>query len=104
MLCYICSPYRGATKEEVEKHIKYARKLTRTLLLHGHSAVAPHLYITNCLNDSKSEERKRGLEASLEILKKCDVVYVGQKFGISKGMSVEIKEAEKLGILVFYRD
>ena len=69
MLYYICSPYRGATKEEVEKHIKYARKLTRTVLLHGHSAVAPHLYITNCLNDSKSEERKRGLEASLEILK-----------------------------------
>lgn len=101
MLYYICSPYRGATKEEVEKYIKYARKLTRTVLLHGHSAVAPHLYITN---DSKSEERKRGLEASLEILKKCDVVYVGQKFGISKGMAAEIKEAEKLGILVFYRD
>ena len=73
-------------------------------MLHGHSAVAPHLYITNCLNDSKSEERKRGLEASLEILKKCDVVYVGQKFGISKGMAAEIKEAETLGILVFYRD
>lgn len=36
MLYYICSPYRGATKEEVEKHIKYARKLTRTVLLHGH--------------------------------------------------------------------
>lgn len=104
MLYYICSPYRGANKEEVEKHIKYAKELTRTVLLHGFSVVAPHLYITNCLNDSRLEERKRGLEASLEILKKCDVVYVGQKFGISKGMAAEIKEAEKLGILVFYRD
>lgn len=62
MLYYICSPYRGATKEEVEKHIKYAKELTRTVLLHE------------------------------------------QKFGISKGMAAEIKEAEKLGILVFYRD
>ena len=26
MLCYICSPYRGATKEEVEKHIKICQK------------------------------------------------------------------------------
>lgn len=104
MLCYICSPYRGATKEEVEKHIKYAKELTRTAWLHGFSVVAPHLYITNCLDDSNSEERKRGLEASLEILKKCDVVLVGQKFGISEGMAVEIKEAEKLGIPVFYRD
>lgn len=100
MLYYICSPYRGATKEEVEKYIKYARELTRTVLSHGHSAVAPRLYI----NDSRSEERKRGLETSLEILKKCDAVYVGQKFGISKGMAAEIKEAEKLGIRVFYRD
>ena len=104
MLYYICSPYRGATKEEVEKYIKYARELTRTVLSHGHSAVAPRLYITNFLNDSRSEERKRGLETSLEILKKCDAVYVGQKFGISKGMAAEIKEAEKLGIRVFYRD
>lgn len=104
MLYYICSPYRGVTKEEVEKHIKYARKLTRAVLLHGFGAIAPHLYMTNCLDDSKPEERKRGLEASLEILKKCDVVYVGQKFGISEGMAAEIKEAEKLGISVFYRD
>lgn len=104
MLYYICSPHRGATKEEVEKHIKYARKLTRAVLLHGFGAIAPHLYMTNCLDDSKPEERKRGLAASLEILKKCDVVYVGQKFGISEGMAAEIKEAEKLGIPVFYRD
>lgn len=52
MLYYICSPYRGATKEEVEKHIKYARKLTRAVLLHGFGAIAPHLYMTNCLDDS----------------------------------------------------
>lgn len=104
MLYYICSPYRAATKEEVEKHIEYAKELTSTVLLHGQSAVTPHLYITNCLDDSDPEERKLGLEASLEILKKCDVVFVGQKFGISEGMAVEIKEAEKLGIPVFYRN
>ena len=104
MLYYICSPYRGATKEEVEKHIGYAKELARTVLLHGFGVIAPHLYMPNCLDDSNSEERKRGLEASLEILKKCDVVYVGQKFGISEGMAAEIKEAEKLGISVFYRD
>ena len=104
MLYYICSPYRGATKEEVEKHIEYAKELTRTVLIKGFSAVTPHLYITNCLNDSKPEERKLGLAASLEILKKCDVIYVGQRYGISEGMAAEIKEAEKLGIPVFYRN
>lgn len=104
MLFYICSPYRGVTKEEVEKHIKYAKELTRTVLLHGFGVVTPHLYITNCLDDSNPEERKLGLVASLEILKKCDVIYVGQRYGISEGMAAEIKEAEKLGIPVFYRN
>ena len=104
MLCFKLRKEGNIFVNRIMLAKRSARKLTRTVLLHGHSAVAPHLYITNCLNDSKSEERKRGLEASLEILKKCDVVYVGQKFGISKGMAAEIKEAEKLGILVFYRD
>lgn len=100
---YICSRYRG-NKEEISEHIAYAKALTREILLFGHCAIAPHLYITDCLDDSDPEERKTGLEAALEILGKCDAVVVGQKFGISEGMAAEIAEAKKLGIPVFYRD
>lgn len=99
---YICSRYRG-TKEQIAAHIEYAKELTREALLYGHCAIAPHLYITDCLDDSDPEERQIGLETALEILARCDAVIVGQRFGISEGMAAEIAEAKKLGIPVFYR-
>lgn len=102
-LYYICSRYRG-TKEQIAAHIEYANELTRKVLLYGHCAITPHLYITNCLEDSDPKEREIGLEAALGILRKCDAVVVGEKFGISEGMAVEIAEAKKSGIPVFYVD
>lgn len=101
---YICSRYRGKDKAEVEKHIQYARDLTREALLHGHCAIAPHLYMTDCLNDSDPSERMLGLEAAFELLGKCDAVVVGQRYGISKGMAAEIEHAKKLNLPVIYRD
>lgn len=101
---YIRSRYRGKDKVEIEKHIQYAKDLTRKALLHGHCAVTPHLYITECLNDSDPDERMLGLDAALELLAKCDAVIVGQRFGISEGMQAEIDRAKILNIPVFYRD
>lgn len=71
---YICSRYRGKDKAEVDKHIQYAKDLTREALLYGHCAVTPHLYMTDCLNDSDPDERMLGLKAALELLGMCDAV------------------------------
>lgn len=101
---YICSRYCGKDKAEVDKHIQYAKDLTRKVLLHGHCAITPHLYITDCLNDSDPDERMLGLEAALELLEKCDAVVVGQKYGISEGMAAEIAQAKRLNLPVLYRD
>lgn len=100
---YICSRYRG-TKEQIAEHIKYAKKLTREVLLQGHCAITPHLYMTSCLDDSDTKEREIGLKAGIELLGKCDAVIVGLQFGISSGMEAEIKEAQRLGIPILYQD
>ena len=104
MIYYVCSPYRGKTPEQVQVHFNYAVDLTREMLLYGHCPITPHLYITACLNDDDPDERKIGLEAALELLKKCDAVIVGQRYGISEGMAAEIETAKQLNIPVFYRD
>lgn len=100
---YVCSRYRGTNKQMVE-HIKYAKELTKEVLLNGDSAITPHLYITNCLDDSDPKERCLGLSSAIALLQKCDAVIIGQRFGISEGMAAEIKEAEKCGIPVIYWD
>ena len=99
---YICSPYRAADEETLQRNIDYARALTRGVLMRGESPVAVHLYMTRCLDEDNPKERYVGLVAGREIIPRCDAVVVGTKHGISAGMSAEIEFAEKCGILVEY--
>ena len=39
---------------------------------------------------------------ALELLSRCDEVWVAEDFGISQGMEYEIQTAKKLGIPVRY--
>ena len=86
--CYICSPYRGNVFERIRNR-KYARYLTAKAIRMGFAPITPHLYITQVLNDKIPEERKRGLEAGLKLLRQCKYIMVGGKYGISEGMKAE---------------
>ena len=101
-LVYICSPYRATDAETLQRNVEYAKALTRTILLRGDCPVTPHLYMTQCLDESIGEERKIGLAAGTEILRRCDLVIVGMKYGISEGMAAEIQCAKDRGILIEY--
>lgn len=101
---YICSPYRAKESAELDRNIDYAQLLTKQALLAGLAPITPHLYMTQCLSEDKSEERAAGLAAGLELLKGCDFVMAGVKHGISEGMSREIHTAEALGIEVVNAD
>ena len=103
-MIYICSPYRANTEEQLQKHIEYARELTRAELLAGRCPVAVHLYMTQCLDEDKPEERSIGLAAGIGASHHCHKMVVGKRFGISEGMSGEIRTAEELGIEIEYRD
>lgn len=103
-LVYICSPYRAADEETLQRNIDYARELTREILLQGEAAVTPHLYMTQCLNEADEAERKCGLAAGQAIVEKCETMLVGRRFGISEGMAGEIDRAKEKGICIQYRD
>lgn len=104
MIYYICSPYRANTPEQKAKHIQYAKDLARWQLLNGYSVIVPHLCVAECLNDDDQQERNIGIEVDLELMKKCDVIIVGMRYGVSDGMKTEIYHAEKLKIPVVYVD
>ena len=101
-LVYICSPYRATDAETLQRNIKYAKTLTRAALLRGECPVTAHLYMTQCLDESIEGERKIGLAAGTEILRRCDLVIVGMKYGISERMAAEIQCAKDRGILIEY--
>lgn len=101
---YICSPYRAKDGAQLDRNIDYAQALTKRALEAGLAPITPHLYMTQCLNEDKPEERAAGMAAGLTLLKSCDFVIVGVKYGISEGMSAEIAEADAAGIEVVNAD
>ena len=94
--CYICSPYRGNILKQIRNR-RYARELTERAINAGFTPITPHLYITQVLNDKIPAERQQGLEIGKDLLNICEVVFVGEKYGISAGMAAELELAEKCG-------
>ena len=96
-LTYICSPYHAESDSELQRNIEYARELTRMVLMRGDVPITTHLYLPQCADDSNPEERSAGLNAGMSLLRCCNHMVVGVRYGISKGMEGEIQCAEDGG-------
>ncbi len=93
-LIFICSQYRGDIEENTNKARKYARFAAQC----GYSPVVPHLLFPQFLDDSKADERIKGIELGILQMKQCDEIWI---FGteISKGMEYEIEKAKGMNIV-----
>ena len=82
---YICSPLKG----DIENNIIKARGYCRDVLFnYGCIPIAPHIYFTQFLDDTKETERLTGMKAGMELLPMCDEIWV---YGTpSEGMKAEI--------------
>lgn len=87
-IVYICSPYAGDVKANVDA----ARRYCRFAVEQGYIPVAPHLLFPQFLNEENPKERQLGLFFGNALMSKCSEVWV---FGdhISPGMEAEIRRA-----------
>ena len=92
-LVYIASTYAGDIPNNVERAKEYCKQA----LEQGVIPVAPHLLYPQFLEDSDPAERSLGLRAGLELLARCEEMWIFGE-GISPGMSREIQFAQGLGI------
>ena len=95
-IAYICSPYRG----DIERNKLYARFVTLWAIKQGYTPITPHLYITECLNDDMPRQRCLGLAVGQALLNKCDILICGTRYGITEGMTEELRLANKLKIKI----
>jgi len=85
----------------MEHNTEMAIQYSRHAADQGVIPYAPHLLFTRFLDDLKPEERELGCKMGLEMLEKCDELWVyGPR--ISAGMAAEIDHAERLGIPTQY--
>lgn len=98
------SPFAAPTPEGIEANISYARACLRDSLLRGEAPLASHLLYTQpgVLDDTKPEERARGIAAGLSWIDhaQATVVYADRD---SPGMELGIVMAMKAGRTVEIR-
>lgn len=92
-LVYICSPCRGDVEKNIEKAQRYCREAVE--LWDDVIPIAPHVYFTQFLDDTKQEERAAGMDMGLSLLAMCDELWVYGIENPSKGMRSEIEYAKQ---------
>ena len=98
-LVIIESPYAG----EVERNVIYARRCIMDSLIKGEVPFASHLLYTQVLDDTDPPQRKLGMGAGFEVLRRSDYSVVYEDYGMSHGMEEGIKIAKELGHEIVYR-
>ena len=97
-LVYICSPYSHGC---INANIENARKYSRFAVDRHCLPITPHIYFTQFMDDTVSEERETAIFMNLVLMSKCVELWV---FGdtISAGMKAEIERAERKHMKIRY--
>ncbi len=98
-LIYVAGPYRGESENEVFENIMRARSAAVKLWDEGWAVVCPHtntMFMGSKLGDAVF------LEGDLEIVKRCDAIYMLKGFQNSQGAKAELELAIEIGLEVHY--
>lgn len=98
-LAYIAGPYRGETSWHVESNIRTAENFGMEVAELGAVPVIPHTmyrFWHGTLDD------RFWLDATLDLLRRCDAILLCLGWGMSEGSTAEKAEAERLGLRIFF--
>ena len=106
-LVYLAGPYSADAEEGIWDNIKIATIWSIRLWSEGYAVLCPHL---NTAGFHNYETEETGLNydvwiaGDLEMLKRCDMMFVMPGWEESKGTQLEIGKATEWGIPVKYLD
>lgn len=96
-LVVVESPYAGASAGDVQRNERYARACLADCLARGEAPYASHLLYTQpgVLDDTKSEERAKGIAAGFAWREMAAATVVYIDLGMSRGMIAGLKHAHE---------
>ena len=96
---YIAGAFRAPTHYQIHQNVLRAERAALKLWKQGYAVICPHknteFYQDECTDDV-------WLSGCLEILKRCDIIYMLRHWENSKGACEEHELAINLGIEVRY--
>ena len=96
---YVAGKYRANSPNDMFNNIMHARDAARILWLKGWAVICPHansIFMDGCHTD------KMFLKGDLEIIRRCDAIYMLNNYEASHGALVELELAQELGLEIFY--
>ena len=95
IIIYIAGKYSDKTPEKVTANILLAKKCALDIWRMGYTAICPHLN-TEHFDDELDLVWKDYLEGDIEIVSRCDGVFLLPNWKYSKGAVVENEVAKRL--------
>lgn len=95
---YIAGPFRGKNAWEVEQNIRHAEELAMHVAELGGAAICPHTN-TRFFNGTLTDQY--WLDATLELMRRCDAVYLTDDWHRSSGTRAEVEEAKRREMPIF---
>ena len=97
---FVSGCYRAKSEWELESHIQKARDASLWLWQQGWSVITPHM---NTARLGGSCPDNTWLLGYLEIMRRCDAIYMLDNWQESVGARAELEEAERLAMEIIFQ-
>ncbi len=98
---YVSGPYRHATRDGIELNIQSAKKVGALVAERGWSPIIPHMNTAHLDAIVRQGDDQFWLDATMELMRRCDAVVLCPGWQKSSGTLGEIHEAVKLGMPIY---
>lgn len=101
---YVSGKYRSPTEIGLMENIAHAERAAIKLWREGFAVICPHKN-TACLGgifNGTQDEHEFWMAGDLEIVSRCDAIYMLSNWQTSKGAKRELAKAQELGLGVLY--
>ena len=102
-LIFVSGPYNARTEEEKRANIWHAVRVACRLWELGFFVICPHLNSANFEFYTNLDESV-WVEGDLEMVRRCDCVFMLKGYETSTGSLMELELAEKLQKAIYYED
>ena len=96
---YIAAPFTGATAWDIEQNVRRAEVAALEVANAGAMPLCPHANTRFFHGQCTAEFWYAG---TMELLRRCDAIYVVGEWQDSKGCLAELSEARRLGLPVLH--
>ena len=97
MVVYVTGAFRAKTQWGIMQNVRKAEDASLMLWKSGYSVICPHTMTQHFQSECSDEIWLKGC---IELLKRCDAIFLVEGWENSEGSKEELKIARELGLIV----